>query len=36
MLDPITPERFDGLPVEALSDTVHAIISDELEKLAPV
>jgi 1-acyl-sn-glycerol-3-phosphate acyltransferase len=35
MLDPITPERFDALSVEALSNAVHAIISDELERLAP-
>ncbi|MBC2712515.1 MAG: 1-acyl-sn-glycerol-3-phosphate acyltransferase [Desulfosarcina sp.] len=35
MLDPLAPERFDGLSVEALSNKVHAVISDELEKMAP-
>lgn len=34
MLDPIAPEQYDALSVEALSNTVHAIISEELEKLA--
>jgi 1-acyl-sn-glycerol-3-phosphate acyltransferase len=36
MLDPIAPERFAGESVEALSDRVHAIISDELKTMAPV
>lgn len=33
MLDPINPERFDDLSVEALSERVHGIISDALEKI---
>jgi 1-acyl-sn-glycerol-3-phosphate acyltransferase len=33
MLEPIDPERFDDLSVEALSERVHDIISDALEKI---
>ncbi|BBO69540.1 1-acyl-sn-glycerol-3-phosphate acyltransferase [Desulfosarcina alkanivorans] len=35
ILDPIPPEQFNDLSVEALSDRVHAIISDALKKMAP-
>ena len=36
MLEPIAPERFDDLSVEALSEMVHGIISDAQEKIKPV
>lgn len=34
VLDPITPEQFPDGSVEALSDRVHALIAEELERMA--
>ncbi len=34
LLDPIPPEAFHGLSLAELTDHVHAIIADELEKMA--